>query len=64
MPQEIKLTGKPLDQRITDRLRNSGVGDGTTPDVSVQKGEGPLRTHTNLHHSPNTARGSGEGEGR
>ena len=61
MPQEIKLTGKPLEQRVTDRLRNSGVGDGTSPDVTVSKGEGPLRTHTNIHHAPgNQARKEGE----
>lgn len=45
---EIKLTGPSMEQRIHDRLRNSGAG--AKPDVSVQKGEGPTRTHTNIHH--------------
>ena len=63
---ETKLTGPPAcsEERIANKLKNSGEGAGTTPDASVQKGEGPLRTHTNIHHSPNKARGSGEGEGR
>jgi hypothetical protein len=53
---EVKLTGKPLDQRIADRLRNSGGGDA---DIIVQKGDGPTRTITNVHHSRVSAHGSG-----
>ena len=48
---DIKLTGKPMDQRISDRLRNSGEGKDVRPDVTVQKGNSPLRTFTNIHHS-------------
>lgn len=46
---EVKLTGKPLAQRITDRLRPSG--EGTNPSVVVQKGDGPTRTITHVHHA-------------
>ena len=46
---DIKLTGKPMQQRIADRLKNSG-GD-FPADVHVVKGSGPLRTHTNIHNS-------------
>jgi hypothetical protein len=53
---EIKLSGPPMEQRISNRLRNSGGGDA---DVVVQKGEGPTRTFTNIHNSRNTAHGSG-----
>jgi hypothetical protein len=53
---EVKLTGKPQAERITDRLRNSGGGDA---DVIVQKGDGPLRTISNIHHSRNAAHGTG-----
>jgi hypothetical protein len=34
---------------VTARLRNSGAG--AMPNVTVQKGEGPTRTHTNIHHA-------------
>jgi hypothetical protein len=60
MAVEVKLTGKPLDQRIADRLRSSG--EATNPDVRTQQGDGPTRVHTHIHHSPNKARGSGESE--
>jgi hypothetical protein len=53
---EIKLRGKPLEQRIADRLKNSG--EGANPDISVTKGTGPTRTHHNIHHSPQHARPS------
>lgn len=46
---EVKLSGKPQDQRIADRLKNSGAG--ANPDLTVTKGEGPTRTHTNIHLS-------------
>ena len=43
---EVKLSGKPIEQRIADRLRNSGCD---TADHSVVHGEGPTRTWTNVH---------------
>ena len=46
---DIKLTGKPMDQRISDRLKSSG--EGAKPDQIVRKGDGPTRTITHLHHS-------------
>jgi hypothetical protein len=46
---EIKTSGKSMAQRVTDRLKNSG--EGANPDVHVLKGDGPTRTHTNIHHS-------------
>jgi hypothetical protein len=49
MPSEIKLNGPSMEQRIANRLKNSG--EGAKPDVSVQKGDSPQRTHTNIHHS-------------
>ena len=39
--------GATLEARISNRLRNSGAG--ANPDVTVQKGTGPTRTHTNMH---------------
>jgi hypothetical protein len=53
---EIKLTGPSMEQRIANRLRNSGGGDA---DVVVQKGTGPTRTITNVHRSRVAAHGSG-----
>jgi hypothetical protein len=49
MPSDIKLTGKPMDQRVTDRLKSSG--EGAKPDAMIKKGDGPTRTITHLHHS-------------
>jgi hypothetical protein len=49
MAVEIKLTGPSMEQRVANRLRNSGAG--ANPNVTVQKGDGPTRTHTNIHHS-------------
>jgi hypothetical protein len=51
-------------ERVSNRLRNSGAG--AMPNVTVQKGEGPTRTHTNIHHAghytqPNTAAKPTEG---
>jgi hypothetical protein len=48
---DVKLTSGEgsMQQRIDKRLRNSG--EGASPDVTVQKGNSPLRTFTNLHHS-------------
>jgi hypothetical protein len=45
---DIKLTGKPMEQRISDRLKSSG--EGAKPDLMVKKGDGPTRTITHLHH--------------
>jgi hypothetical protein len=57
MAVENKLTGPSMEQRIADRLRNSS--EGSNPNVHAKHGEGPTRTHTNVHHSghdvqPNT----------
>lgn len=49
MAVEVKLTGKSMEQRIADRLKNSG-GD-LPPDHHTVHGTGPTRTHTNLHSS-------------
>jgi hypothetical protein len=48
---DVKLTSDKgyMAKRINDRLRNSG--EGAKPDVTVQKGNSPLRTFTNIHHS-------------
>ena len=51
-----------MEERINKRLRNSG---GEEADQTVQKGSGPTRTFTNIHH-PGSARQHGadnEGEG-
>jgi hypothetical protein len=47
MAGEIKLTGPSMQERIANRLRNSGEGSGA--DISVTKGSGPTRVHTNIH---------------
>ena len=39
---EVKLTGKPMEDRLADRLRNSG--DAAHADTVVQQGSSPLRT--------------------
>jgi hypothetical protein len=46
---EVKLTGKPLAERLNDRLKNGGSG--ANPDLTTKHGEGPTRVHHNLHHS-------------
>ena len=46
---EIKHSGKSMEQRVADRLKNSGAG--ANPDHSVVHGTGPTRTHTNIHSS-------------
>jgi hypothetical protein len=56
MAVEVKQA-KSEAQKIAERLRNSG--EGSNPNVHTKHGEGPLRTHTNIHHSghyvqPNT----------
>jgi hypothetical protein len=50
------------DQRIADRLKNSG--DAKHADYVVHKGEGPTRAITNIHHSRVQQYGDGHpGEG-
>jgi hypothetical protein len=46
---EIKLTGKPLAQRVADRLKGS-AGDNSGADVTTHHGSGPTRTITSIHH--------------
>jgi hypothetical protein len=46
---EIKYMGKSPQERINDRLKNSG-GD-LPADIRTKHGEGPTRTFTNIHHS-------------
>jgi hypothetical protein len=50
---DLKLTGKPMQDRISDRLKSSG--EGAKPDLMVKKGDGPTRTITHLHHSASNA---------
>lgn len=45
---EIKLTGPSMEQRIANRLRDSGGGHG---DVVTKQGEGPTRVIHHVHHS-------------
>jgi len=64
MCPDIRLTGKPLAQRITDRLKS--LGDGTNPSVQVTHGSGPTRTITHVHMaaghlSPNNTSPRGDG---
>jgi hypothetical protein len=47
MAAEVKLTGKPMEERIRDRLRDSGAGIGATHTVKV--GEGPTRVNHHVH---------------
>jgi hypothetical protein len=56
MSVEVRHSGKSMEQRIADRLKNSG--DPRADHHAVQ-GTGPTRTHTNIHHAghvvqPNT----------
>jgi len=60
MAQEVKYDtthhcGATPEARINYRLRNSG---GEEADHIVQKGSGPTRTFTNIHH-PGSARQHG-----
>jgi hypothetical protein len=41
--------GGTEEARINNRLHNSGAG--AKPNTTVQKGDGPTRTHTNIHHA-------------
>jgi hypothetical protein len=52
MAVEVKTSGDhpaSMAERVSKRLRNSGAG--ANPNVTVQKGDGPTRTHTNIHHA-------------
>jgi hypothetical protein len=42
---------KSMEERITKRLQNSGVGKNHQPDQHVQVGTGPTRTHHNVWES-------------
>jgi hypothetical protein len=65
---EVKLTGKPLEQRLSDRLKNSG--DEKRADIVTKHGEGARRTFHNIFHSGNArsqgpdAKGEGDINGR
>jgi hypothetical protein len=52
---EVHYKGKQPQERLTDRLRNSG-GD-LPADVKTKHGEGARRTYHNIHNS-GTAHGS------
>jgi hypothetical protein len=52
---EIKHSGKSMDQRVADRLKNSG--DVAHADHSVSHGTGPERTKTQIHHTRNQSYG-------
>jgi len=59
---ETKLTGKSMEQRVADRLKNSG--DTKNADHSVVHGTGPTATKTNIHNTRNQQYGDGHpGEG-
>jgi len=56
MSVEVKQA-QSTEQKIADRLRNSG--EGSNPNVHTVHGTGPLRVHHNIHHAghyvqPNT----------
>jgi hypothetical protein len=53
---DVKLNGPGMEQRIANRLRNSGGNDA---DITTTHGTGPTRTHTNIDNSPVRAHGSG-----
>jgi hypothetical protein len=57
-------SGGTPEARIASRLRNSGAGSGTTPDVTTKQGEGPTRVHHNLHYGTGGPGVSKEGEQR
>jgi cation transport regulator ChaB len=46
---EVRYRGKPPEQRLSDRMKNSG-GD-LPADVKTKHGEGPQRVYHNIHHS-------------
>jgi hypothetical protein len=48
---EVRLTGNPLEQRLSDRLKNSG--DEKRADIVTKHGDGARRTFHNIFHSGN-----------
>jgi hypothetical protein len=54
---EVHHSGKSMEQRVADRLKNSG--DAAHADHSVVHGTGPTRAHTNIHNSRNQTYGEG-----
>jgi hypothetical protein len=52
--------GGTPEARIASRLRNSG---GEEADHIVQKGSGPTRTYTNIHHGANTRQHGSDNKG-
>jgi hypothetical protein len=63
MAVEVRQS-KSTEQKIADRLRNSG--EGSDPNVHTVHGEGPTRVHHNIHHAghyvqPNTQAKSTDG---
>ena len=63
MAVEVKQS-KSTEQKIAERLRNSG--EGSNPNVHTVHGSGPTRVHHNIHHSghfvqPNTQAKSTDG---
>jgi hypothetical protein len=63
MAGEVKLaTNKSMEQRIKDRLCNSG--EGAKPHVTVKQGESAQRVFHNIHYSPNLDRNGGDKGGR
>jgi hypothetical protein len=54
---EVHLTGKSMEQRISDRLKPSCGGD---YDVEVANGTGPTRCVTTIDYSRNRTWGDGE----
>jgi hypothetical protein len=48
MVVEVKHSGKSMEQRVSDRLKNSGD---PRADHHAVHGTGPTRTHTNIHHA-------------
>jgi hypothetical protein len=54
---ETKLNGPSMQERIANRLKNSG--EGAKPHVTVKQGENPQRTFHNIHYSPNLDRNGG-----
>jgi len=59
---ETRLTGKSMEQRVADRLKNSG--DAKNADHIAVHGTGPTATKTNIHNTRNQQYGTGHpGEG-
>jgi hypothetical protein len=46
---EVKHSGKSMEQRVADRLKNSGDTD--YADHHAVHGTGPTRAHTQIHNS-------------